>query len=81
MTPDQYNKLRILTDAAKERLDKGNEYSHSGIHYELISVLGELGVVAMGRQDSVKQATILLEQYERETFGTSSSDDKYLNMF
>jgi hypothetical protein len=74
----QYNEVYQLRDEAKERLDAGIGVSRSGVHFELTHLLGTIGIRANGREDSVKKATQALEEYERQKWGVSSSEEKYL---
>jgi len=78
MNISQYEELSRLRDSAQERILFGIGESRSGIHFELTNYLLRFGIRANGREDSVKKATRALEEYERQRWGVSSSEEKYL---
>jgi len=59
---DEYSELSQCVDTAKERLIGGQ--GPSGSHYLLIHILRkDHGIVAMSREEAIKKATQLLDDF------------------
>lgn len=61
MTIDEYNELADLADVGEDRLITGS--GRSGVHYELMHVLGRHGIFVMSREEAVKAARKLCNEF------------------
>ena len=57
----EYAELEKITDEAHDRIMSGAWAS--GIHFELMHVLGKHGIRAASREDTVKQARRLMNEF------------------
>ena len=58
---DEYNELEQICDEADDRIKSGAWAS--GIHFELMHMLGRHGIRAAGREDTITQARKLLDEF------------------
>jgi hypothetical protein len=76
-----------LSDLYHEAYDRiqsgGTGAGWSGIHWELMNVLGQYGIASNSREEAIRMLKNLLDDYERNNFGTNQkqSDEDYLKKF
>ena len=58
MEPSQLSQLEELLEKADARLI--NPIGPGGVHYELINLLGQMGIRTMSRESAIKEARKLL---------------------
>ena len=60
-TWDEYNELEQICDEADDRIKSGAWAS--GIHFDLMHILGKHGIRATGREGAVKETRRLLNEF------------------
>ena len=73
-TWEEYNEIEQICDEADDRIKSGAWAS--GIHFELMNILGKHGIHANGREGAVRETRKLLTEFYKSV-QAKSDEEKY----